>query len=196
MDLSQRIAGQFLDSARLHAESAELLAPAIAAAAAMVVEALLAEKKVLCCGNGGAALLVQNFAGHMLNRLELERPGLAAVALSADSGTITAIADDSDYALVFSRQILALGQPGDVLLAASLGGSSPSVLKAISAAHERGMQVIAISGGDGGALMELLHPADIHMGVPHESLARVQELGMLALHCLCDSVDCILLGVE
>lgn len=196
MDLNERIAGQFMDSARLHAESAELLAPVIAAAAAMVVHALLAEKKVLCCGNGGAALLVQNFAGHMLNRLELERPGLAAVTLSADSATITAIADDSDYAMVFARQILALGQPGDVLLAASLGGSSRSVLAAITAAHERGMRVIAMSGGDGGELMELLYPADIHMGVPHESLARVQELGMLALNCLCDSVDCILLGVE
>lgn len=185
-----------MDSARLHADSAELLAPPIAAAAATIVEALLAEKKVLCCGNGGAALLVQNFAGHMLNRLELERPGLAAMALSADSATLTAIADDSDYAMVFARQILALGQPGDVLLAASLGGSSRNVLKAITAAHERSMRVIALSGGDGGELMELLHPADIHMGVPHESLARVQELGMLALNCLCDSIDCILLGVE
>lgn len=196
MKLDTRIAGHFMDSARLHAESAELLSPAIATAAEMIVAAILAEKKVLCCGNGGAALLAQNFVSHMLSQLELERPGLAAMALAADSATITAIADDFDYTQVFSRQILALGQPGDVLLAICMGGNSHSVLKAISAALDRDMQIIALSGGDGGALMELLRPADIHMGIPHESPARIQELGMLALNCLCDSVDCILLGVE
>lgn len=196
MQLTERITGQFFDSARLHTDSAELLAPAIAAAADIVVEALLAEHKVLCCGNGAAALLAQNFAGHMLNRLELERPGLAAIALSADAAALSAISEDYDYTQVYSRQILALGQPGDMLLAASMGGDSRSVLAAIEAAHERSMRVIALSGGDGGALMELLSHSDIHMGIPHENPARVQELGMLALNCLCDSIDCILLGVE
>lgn len=194
MQLSERITGQFFDSARLQADSAERLAPAIAAAAERVVEALLSERKVLCCGHGAGALLAQNFAGHMLGRLELERPGLAAVALSADSAMLSALADDGGYGQVYSRQVLALGQPGDLLLAVSLGGDAHSVPAAIAAAHERSMRVIALGDDDG--LAELLHDDDIHMGASHENPARMQELGMLALNCLCDSIDCILLGVE
>lgn len=196
MDLTTRIAAHFEQSAHLKLESADLLSPAVAAAAAMIVSALLNEKKVLVCGNGGSAALAQYFAANMLDRFELERPGLAAIALSADNPTLTAIACDAGYDRVYSKQVLALGQPGDVLLAMSTSGNTPNILNAISAAHDREMHIVAFSGGDGGKLVELLRSPDIHIGVPHENAARIQELYILLLHCLCDSIDCLLLGVE
>ncbi|HSI21582.1 MAG TPA: phosphoheptose isomerase [Methylophilaceae bacterium] len=196
MNLIPRIVGHFEESAQLKLVSADLLAPAIAEAAAMIVAALLEDKKVLTCGNGGSAALAQYFAARMLNRFDMERPGLATISLSADNSTLTSIANDSNFTQVFSKQIMALGQPGDILLAMSTSGNSQNVLDAIIAAHERGMNVVAFSGGDGGSLMELLIPQDIHIGVPHENTARVQEMYLLVLHCLCDSIDCLLLGVE
>lgn len=196
MNLIPRIIGHFEESAQLKLASADLLAPVIAEAAAMIVAAFLDDKKVLACGNGGSAALAQYFTARMLNRFEMERPGLAAIALSADNSTLTAIANDSNFAQVFSKQITALGHPGDILLAMSTSGNSQNILEAVSAAHERGMNVIALGGGDGGSLMELLQPQDIHIGVPHENTARVQEMYILILHCLCDSIDCLLLGVE
>ncbi len=196
MDLIPRITGHFQESARLKLEAAELLAPAIAAAASLIVHALLHDRKVLVCGNGGSAALAQHFAARMLNRFDLERPGLAAIALSADNPTLTAIANDTEFSRVYARQLLALGQPGDVLLAMSGSGNSPNVLNAITAAHERDMAVVALSGGDGGRMMELLRQQDIHLGIPYPHAARVQELFLLTLHCLCDSIDCLLLGVE
>jgi len=196
MNLIPRIVGHFEESAQLKLVSADLLAPAIAEAAAMIVAALLEDKKVLTCGNGGSAALAQYFAARMLNRFDMERPGLATISLSADNSTLTSIANDSNFSQVFSKQIMALGQPGDILLAMSTSGNSQNVLDAIVAAHERGMSVVAFSGGDGGSLMELLIPQDIHIGVPHENTARVQEMYLLVLHCLCDSIDCLLLGVE
>jgi D-sedoheptulose 7-phosphate isomerase len=126
----------------------------------------------------------------------MERPGLAAIALSADNSTLTSIANDSNFSQVFAKQIHALGHPGDMLLVMSTSGNSQNVLDAIVAAHDRGMRVVAMSGGDGGSLMELLADDDIHIGVPHEMTARVQEMYLLVLHCLCDSIDCLLLGVE
>lgn len=196
MNLIPRIVGHFEESAQLKLVSADLLAPVIAEAAAMIVAALLDDKKVLTCGNGGSAALAQYFAARMLNRFDMERPGLATISLSADNSTLTSIANDSNFSQVFSKQIMALGQPGDILLAMSTSGNSQNVLDAIIAAHERGMSVVAFSGGDGGSLMELLIPQDIHIGVPHENTARVQEMYLLVLHCLCDSIDCLLLGVE
>ncbi|MEZ0237348.1 MAG: phosphoheptose isomerase [Methylophilaceae bacterium] len=196
MNLTPRIVGHFEESAQLKLVSADLLAPVIAEAAAMIVAALLNDKKVLTCGNGGSAALAQYFAARMLNRFDMERPGLATISLSADNSTLTSIANDSNFSQVFSKQIMALGQPGDILLAMSTSGNSQNVLDAIVAAHERGMNVVAFSGGDGGSLMELLIPQDIHIGVPHENTARVQEMYLLVLHCLCDSIDCLLLGVE
>lgn len=196
MNLIPRIIGHFEESAQLKLASADLLAPVIAETAAMIVAAFLDDKKVLACGNGGSAALAQYFTARMLNRFEMERPGLAAIALSADNSTLTAIANDSNFAQVFSKQITALGHPGDILLAMSTSGNSQNILEAVSAAHERGMNVIALGGGDGGSLMELLQPQDIHIGVPHENTARVQEMYILILHCLCDSIDCLLLGVE
>lgn len=196
MNLIPRIVSHFEESAQLKLVSADLIAPVIAEAAALVVGALLEEKKVLVCGNGGSAALAQYFAARMLNRFDMERPGLATIALSADNSTLTSIANDSNFGQVFAKQITALGQPGDILLAMSTSGNSQNVLEAINAAHERGMSVVAMSGGDGGSLMELLSPQDIHIGVPHDTTARVQEMYLLVLHCLCDSIDCLLLGVE
>lgn len=196
MNLTPRIISHFEESAQLKMASAELLAPPIAEAAAMIVGALLEDKKVLACGNGGSAALAQYFAARMLNRFDMERPGLATIAISADNSTLTSIANDSNFSQIFSKQILALGHQGDILLALSTSGNSQNVLDAIVAAHERGMAVIAFSGGDGGSLMELLGDRDIHIGVPHETTARVQEMYLLVLHCLCDSIDCLLLGVE
>lgn len=196
MDLINRITDHFEESARLKLELAGLLAPVIAITADAIVNALLNEKKILVCGNGGSAALAQYFVARMLNRFEMERPGLAAIALSADNCTLTSIANDSNFAQVFSKQILALGQPGDILLTMSSSGNSENVLSAVNAAHEREMRVVAFSGGDGGELVELLSTQDIHIGIPHDHAARIQEIYLLILHCLCDSIDCLLLGVE
>lgn len=196
MDLNQRIMTHFEQSARLKLELAELLAAPIAGAAEIMVQAVLHEKKILACGNGGAAANAQYFVSRMLNHFETERPGLAAIALSADSVALTSIANTGNFEQVYAKQVMALGQAGDVLLAISASGNSLNMLKAISAAKERSMQVIALSGGDGGNVVELLGEDDIHIGVPHDNAARVQEVYVLILHCLCDAIDCILLGVD
>ena len=195
MQLTARIGAHFEQSARLKNELAELLATPIAQAAQLMADTLLKEKKLLACGNGGSAALAQYFASRMLNRYDLERPSLAALALSADSVTLTAIANDEHFSHVYSKQVNALGQAGDVLLALSTSGDSINVLQAIRAAKERGMLVIALTGGDGGGVLELLTDQDIHIGIPHENAARIQEIYLLILHCLCDAIDCLLLGV-
>ena len=195
MQLTARIGAHFEQSARLKNELAELLAAPIAHAAQLMADTLLKEKKLLACGNGGSAALAQYFASRMLNRYDLERPSLAALALSADSVTLTAIANDEHFSHVYSKQVNALGQAGDVLLALSTSGDSINVLQAIRAAKERGMLVIALTGGDGGGVLELLTDQDIHIGIPHENAARIQEIYLLILHCLCDAIDCLLLGV-
>ena len=195
MQLTARIGAHFEQSARLKNELAELLAAPIARAAQLMADTLLKEKKLLACGNGGSAALAQYFASRMLNRYDLERPSLAALALSADSVTLTAIANDEHFSHVYSKQVNALGLAGDVLLALSTSGDSINVLQAIRAAKERGMLVIALTGGDGGGVLELLTDQDIHIGIPHENAARIQEIYLLILHCLCDAIDCLLLGV-
>ena len=196
MDLITRISQQFEESARLKLALAELLAAPIAASAEIIVEAFLKEKKVLTCGNGAGAANAQYFSSRMLNHFEVERPGLAAISLCADSTTLTAIANFGHYDQTFSKQVLALGQSGDVLIAISTSGNAANILYAIKAAKERNMKVIAFSGGDGGLLVELLEEQDIHLGVPDESPARIQEAYVLILHCLCDAIDCLLLGVD
>jgi D-sedoheptulose 7-phosphate isomerase len=196
MDLTPRITGHFQASAQLKLDAADLLAPPIAAAATMIVNTLLHDRKVLVCGNGGSAALAQYYAACMLNRFDMERPGLATITLTADNPTLTCIANDIEFSQVYSKQLLALGHPGDVLLVLSTSGNSPNILNAITAAHERDMHVVALTGGDGGKMVELLRQQDIHLGVPQENAARVQELFILILHCLCDSIDCLLLGVE
>jgi D-sedoheptulose 7-phosphate isomerase len=196
MELTSRISKQFEESGQLKLELADLLAQPIAKSATMIAQALLNEKKVLACGNGGSAANAQYFASRMLNRYEMERPALAAIALNADSISLTAIANDEHFEQVFSKQVNALGQAGDVLLAMSTSGNSQNITNAIRAAHDRNMYVIAFSGGDGGSLMELLTTEDIHIGVPHDHPSRIQEVYILILHCLCDAIDCLLLGVD
>uniref|UniRef100_UPI0025F89A0B SIS domain-containing protein n=1 Tax=Thiobacillus sp. TaxID=924 RepID=UPI0025F89A0B len=161
-----------------------------------MVHCLAQGGKILACGNGGAAAGAQHFAATMINRFEQERPGLAAIALTADTSTLTSIATDHAYDQVFARQVKALGQPGDLLLAISTSGNSPSVLQAVAAARTRSMPVIALTGRSGGGLAEQMQDDDVFLCVPAESTARIQEIHLLAIHCLCDAVDSVLLGVE
>lgn len=196
MDLITRINQHFAESAHLKLQVMDVLAVPIAAAAERMVQCLLADGKILSCGNGGSAADSQHFASEMLNRFEMERPGLAAMALTTDSSTITSIANDYDYNQVFSKQVRALGHPNDILLAISTSGNSPNVVEAVHAAHEREMTVIALTGRTGGRMAEVLSPADVHICVPSEITARIQEVHLLTIHCLCDAIDCVLLGVE
>ncbi len=196
MDLIARINGHFSDSAHLKLQAMESLAAPIARAAERMSQCLMRDGKILSCGNGGSAADAQHFAAEMLNRFEMERPGLAAMALTTDTSTLTSIANDYSYDQVFSKQVLALGQAGDMLLAISTSGNSRNVNEAVRAAHERQMQVVALTGKSGGQMAELLKSEDIHICVPANSTARIQEVHLLTLHCLCDGIDCILLGVE
>ncbi len=196
MDLTARINQQFEESGRLKLALADLLSARIAASAEIIVAAFLKDKKVLACGNGPGAADAQYFSACMLNHFGMERPGLAAISLNADSTILTYIAKHGNYDQIFSKQILALGQDGDVLIAISISGDSSNILNAIKAAKERNMKVIAFSGGDGGLLVELLEEHDIHLGVPDHNPARIQEIFVLILHCLCDAIDCLLLGVN
>ena len=161
-----------------------------------MVESLKADGKILACGNGGSAADAQHFSAELLNRFEKERPGLAAMALTTDSSTLTSIANDYDFAQVFSKQVRALGQPNDVLLAISTSGNSRNVIAAIEAAHECGLKVVALTGRNGGLIGELVKQSDVHICVPAQSTARVQEVHLLTLHCLCDGIDSLLLGVD
>jgi len=196
MPLHDRILGHFQASAQTKLDAAEALAPAIEQAARHMVHCLTQGGKILACGNGGSAADAQHFASLMINRFEQERPGLAAIALTTDTSTLTSIANDSTYDQVFARQVKVLGQPGDILLAISTSGNSPSVVQAVAAAHTRSMPVIALTGHSGGVLAEQMQDDDVFLCVPAESSARIQEVHLLAIHCLCDAVDSVLLGVE
>jgi D-sedoheptulose 7-phosphate isomerase len=196
MDLVARVTQHFSDSARTKLAAAQALAEPVARATELMAASLLANGKILACGNGGSAADSQHFAAELLNRFERERPGLAAIALTTDTSTLTSIANDYDYRQVFSKQVLALGQPGDVLLAISTSGGSKNVIAAAQAAHERDMRVVALTGRGGGELGRALAERDVHVCVPHEVTARIQEVHLLVLHCLCDGIDCLLLGSE
>lgn len=194
MDLSVRIHQHFEDSARIKLESKETLTQPIADSAQAMVDCLMNDGKILVCGNGGSAADAQHFSAELLNRFEIERPGLACVALTTDSSVLTSIANDYQYNLIFSKQVRALGLPGDVLLAISTSGNSANVVEAIHAAHERDMRVVALTGRDGGKMGEILREGDIHICVPTKSTARIQEVHLLSLHCICDGIDHLLLG--
>lgn len=196
MTLTTRIGKHFDDSAEIKLQSKAVLAQPIAEAAQAMVACLMNDGKILACGNGGSAADSQHFAAELVSRFEIERPGLAAVALTTDSSILTAIANDYEYKLVFSKQVRALGMDGDVLLAISTSGNSASVLEAVQAAHERNMPVVALTGKDGGKMAALLKPTDFHICVPAKSTARIQEVHLLALHCLCDAIDFLILGGE
>lgn len=196
MDLIDRVNGHFLESIAAKQQAMESLAPAVAAAAERMVACLMNEGKVLACGNGGSAADAQHFAAEMVGRFEKERPGLAAISLATDSSALTAIGNDYDFDMVFSKQVRALGHPSDLLLAISTSGNSANVIEAIYAAHERGMGVIALTGKDGGKISEILAPEDLLLNVPVGRTARIQEVHILLIHALCDAIDYMLLGGE
>jgi len=199
MDLVKRISGHFSESAHIKLQVMDQLAVPIAQAAERMTQCLMNDGKILSCGNGGSAADAQHFAAELLNRFEIERPSLAAMALTTDSSTLTSIANDYDFSQVFSRQVRGLGQSRDLLLAISTSGNSLNVIEAVIAAHERGMSVVALTGRSGGKMAEVLTDADVHICVPATgtvSTARIQEVHLLVLHCLCDAIDCLLLGVE
>ena len=196
MDLVSRISGHFTDSAQAKLKAMEVLATPLSEAAKLMAACLKNDGKILACGNGGSAGDAQHFSAELLNRFEMERPPLAAVALTTDSSTLTSIANDYSYEEVFSKQVFGLGRRGDILLAISTSGNSPNVLKAMQAAHERSMTVVALTGRQGGKMSANLRGADINLCVPSDSTARIQEVHLLCLHCICDAIDCILLGVD
>jgi D-sedoheptulose 7-phosphate isomerase len=196
MDLVARITRHFNDSAQTKLEAVATLAGPIAEAAELMVKSLLANGKIMACGNGGSAADAQHFAAELLNRFEMERPGLAAMALTTDTSTLTSIANDYAYEQIFAKQVRALGQPNDVLMAISTSGNSPNVIAAIEAAHEREVRVVALTGRDGGKMGAMLKADDVQICVPAKRTARIQEVHLLTLHCLCDGIDCMLLGVE
>ena len=194
MDIDLRIRNHFLDSIETKRNALEELIIPIKHAANCISDSLLNEGKILSCGNGGSAGDAQHFSAELLNRFEIERPGLPAVALTTDSSTLTAIANDYEYDQIFSKQILALGTNRDVLLAISTSGNSPNIIKAVQAAHERNMQVLSLTGNKGGKLAKLLKGDDIEIRVPSDRTARIQEIHLLVIHCLCDIIDAILFG--
>lgn len=192
--LEQRIQQHFIDSADLKYQAAPILSQPIANAVQALLACVTSGGKVLACGNGGSAADAQHFAAEFVGRFERERPELAAIALTTDSSILTAVGNDYGFDVIFSRQVRALGQAGDVLIAITTSGNSENVLKAVEAAHERDMVVIGLSGRGGGKLNRALRDTDVHICVPHERTARVQEVHLLTLHCLCDAVDDLLLG--
>jgi D-sedoheptulose 7-phosphate isomerase len=194
MDHAAHVRRHFEDAIALKQRMAETLAPAIARAGESLAGALRRGNKVLACGNGGSAADCQHFAAELVGRFERERPGLPAIALTVDSSALTAIANDYAYDVVFSKQVEALGREGDVLLALSTSGNSRNVIEAMKAARARGMAVIALTGRDGGAMAKMLGPGDHHLNVAHPRTMRIQEVHILALHCLCDTIDNVLHG--
>jgi D-sedoheptulose 7-phosphate isomerase len=184
-----RVRQNFEESIRVKQQSIPELAAVTAQAAALIARALDQGAKILSCGNGGSAGDAQHFSSEMLNRFEMERPGLPAVALTTDTSTLTSIANDYDFSQVFSKQLQALGNTGDVLLAISTSGNSENVCKAVVAAQHCNMRVVALTGHDGGDMAALLQPTDIEIRVPAHSTARIQEVHLLVIHCLCDLID-------
>lgn len=196
MDPVQRVKDNFQESIQVKTDAIEQLAPVIARGSEIIANALLNDHKIMACGNGGSAADAQHFSAEMLNRFEMERPGLPAIALTTDSSTLTSIANDYQYAEIYSKQIRALGQEGDVLLAISTSGESHNIVHAIDAAHDRGMVVIALTGREGGQIADLINENDIEIRVATWSTARIQEVHIMIIHSFCDLVDLQLLGQD
>ena len=196
MDLQERIKLHFKHSIAAKQQALKTLVPAIVQAAETMAQALSCEAKILSCGNGGSAADAQHFSAELLNRFEMERPGLAAIALTTDSSTLTSIGNDYAFEQVFSKQVYALAREGDVLLAISTSGNSPNIVTAMAAAQERGIATIALTGRDGGRMAACLGSGDVEIRVPSETTARIQEVHILVLHCLCDLIDHLLFGKE
>lgn len=194
MDRQDQIRDLFDASIRTKQAARDVVAGSIATAVERLVEILREGNKILICGNGGSAADAQHFAAELVCRFERERPGLPAIALTTDSSALTAISNDYSYDQVFARQVAALGTEGDSLLAISTSGNSPNIVNAMDAAHERGMTVIALTGRDGGAMQQHLGAQDVEIRVPSDSTARIQEVHLLTLHCLCHQIDASLFG--
>ncbi len=194
MNAESRVAQHFADSIATKQAAADALPAIIANAGLLMGQALQNDGKILSCGNGGSAGDAQHFSSELLNRFERERPGLPAIALTTDSSTITSIANDYSYEDIFAKQVRALGRSGDILLAISTSGNSQNVNRAIQAAHERDMQVVALSGRDGGDMAQILIAGDVEIRVPAERTARIQEVHLVVIHCLCDLIDESLFG--
>lgn len=194
MDPVTRVREHFAESIVTKQAAAEQLADSIVAAGCLMSDALLDDGKILSCGNGGSAADAQHFSSELLNRFEMERPGLPAVALTTDSSTLTSISNDYSYEEIFSKQVRALGRAQDVLLGISTSGNSENVIRAISTAHERGMSVVALTGCDGGRMADAFTEGDVEIRVPATRTARIQEVHLVVIHCLCDLIDTSLLG--
>jgi D-sedoheptulose 7-phosphate isomerase len=192
--LLARVRNNFQESLLTVRDNAEALTPLITGAAAIMIRALLSDHKILACGNGGSAADAQHFSAELLNRFERERPGLPGIALTTDTSTLTSIANDYHFDEVFSKQVRAIGQPGDVLLGITSSGNSRNVIRAVEAAHERDMACVILNGRDGGEIVSALRPEDVNICVAGPSTARVQEVHGLVIHCLCDLIDYQLLG--
>ena len=189
MDPVTRVREHFAESIALKEKSAAELGESIAAAGAIMSTSLLEGGKILSCGNGGSAADAQHFSSELLNRFEMERPGLAAMALTTESSTLTSISNDYAYEEIFSKQVRALGKAQDVLLAISTSGNSQNVCRAITAAHELGMKVVALTGRDGGSMAGMYSENDVEIRVPATRTARIQEVHLVVIHCLCDLID-------
>ena len=194
MNMTEIISNHFSDSIQAKIATADAVQDDIAAGAQLMVDALVAGKKILSCGNGGSAADAQHFSAELLNRFEVERPPLPGIALTTDTSTLTSIGNDYDFVEIFSKQVLALGQEGDILLAISTSGNSKNINLAIQAAHDRGVRVVALSGKDGGSMKDLLNDGDVEIRIPAERTARIQECHITVIHCLCDLIDKGLFG--
>jgi D-sedoheptulose 7-phosphate isomerase len=190
--LETRIAGHFSENARLNARAVNELAGPIARAVDVMVGALRAGGKILACGNGGSAADAQHFAAEFINRFEMEREPLAAMALTTDCSILTSIANDYSYELVFDKQVRALGRAGDVLLAISTSGNSANVMAAMRSATKLGLRIVALTGNGGGEMGALIGDDDVHICVPHKATPRIQELHVLSMHCICDGIDAVM----
>lgn len=194
MDPVTRVREHFAESIATKQNSVDAISESIAAAGELMARSLLDDGKILSCGNGGSAGDAQHFSSELLNRFEMERPGLPAIALTTDSSTLTSISNDYAYEEIFSKQVRALGKPQDVLLGISTSGNSENVCRAITAAHERGMKVVALSGRDGGRMAGMFEEGDVEIRVPATRTARIQEVHLVIIHALCDLIDTTLLG--
>jgi D-sedoheptulose 7-phosphate isomerase len=194
MDGETRVRTHFAESIATKQAAVSVLSPAIVVAGHRMSQALLDDGKILSCGNGGSAADAQHFSSELLNRFEMERPGLPAFSLTTDTSTLTSIANDYSFDDIFAKQVRALGRQHDLLFAISTSGNSENVCRAIIAAHERGMTVVALTGRDGGRLAGLLADNDVEIRVPSNRTARIQEVHHLVIHCLCDLIDTTLLG--
>jgi D-sedoheptulose 7-phosphate isomerase len=194
MNHTENLRKHFEEGIELRRKMAETMPAEIAKAGEALAAALKAGHKVLSCGNGGSAADSQHFAAELVGRFERERPGLPGIALTTDTSALTAIANDYAYDQVFSKQVLALGQAGDFLLGISTSGNSKNVIEAMKAAHSRGMHVIALTGRDGGEMGRMMKPGDFHLNVAHPRTMRVQEIHLLAIHCLCEVIDNVMFG--